>query len=254
MRKKIYDIIEPVKQDNLSSKIYDIFMMTVVIVSLVPLAFKAEPPLFYITDRITVLIFIVDYILRWSTADYKFGSKNISSFLRYPFTFMAVVDLVSILPSLKFLDSSFKLLRAFRMLRAMKVFRVLKTIRYSKNYRIINNVINRSKDSLLTVCMLAIVYILISALIVFNVEPDTFDSFFDAVYWATVSLTTIGYGDIFPVTVPGRIITMISSFFGIAIVALPAGIITAGYMQELSENGEDVTRTKETSETDQKEK
>ena len=82
---------------------------------------------------------------------------------------------------------------------------------------------------------LAIAYILISALIIFNVEPDSFQNFFEAVYWATVSLTTVGYGDIYPVTSVGRVITMISSLFGVAIVALPAGIITAGYMKELEE-------------------
>ena len=82
---------------------------------------------------------------------------------------------------------------------------------------------------------LALTYILISAIIIFNIEPQTFDTFFDAVYWATVSLTTVGYGDIYPVTNIGRLVTMISSFFGIAVIALPAGIITAEYMVELNE-------------------
>ena len=82
----------------------------------------------------------------------------------------------------------------------------------------------------MAVCTLALGYIIVSALIVFNVEGDSFETFFEAIYWATVSLTTVGYGDIYPVTTAGRIITMISSIFGIAIVALPAGIITAGYM------------------------
>lgn len=82
---------------------------------------------------------------------------------------------------------------------------------------------------------MAIAYVLISALVIFNVEPDSFATFFDAVYWATVSLTTVGYGDIYPVTTIGRVVTMLSSVFGIAIVALPAGIITAGYMNEINE-------------------
>ena len=86
---------------------------------------------------------------------------------------------------------------------------------------------------MLTVATLAIGYVLISALVIFNVEPDTFGDFFDAIYWATVSLTTVGYGDLYPVTVTGRIVAMVSSFIGIAIVALPAGIITAGYMDEI---------------------
>lgn len=86
--------------------------------------------------------------------------------------------------------------------------------------------------------MLTLGYILFAALVIFNVEPDSFDSFFDAVYWATVSLTTVGYGDIYPVSAVGRFVTMISSVFGIAIVALPAGIITAGYMKEIEEDEE----------------
>ena len=85
---------------------------------------------------------------------------------------------------------------------------------------------------------MAVVYVLVSALIIINVEPDSFNNFFDAVYWATVSLTTMGYGDIYPVTTIGRIVTMLSSVFGIAIVALPSGIITAGYMNEIQKDDE----------------
>lgn len=89
---------------------------------------------------------------------------------------------------------------------------------------------------MLVVGGLAIGYIVISALIMFNVEPATFPSFFDAVYWATVSLTTVGYGDIYAVSTIGKVITMLSSVFGIAIVALPAGIVTAGYMEEINKD------------------
>ena len=92
-----------------------------------------------------------------------------------------------------------------------------------------------SKDALIAVCTFAIGYIFVSALIIFNVEAESFETFFDAIYWACVSLTTVGYGDIYPVTTAGRIITMISSMFGIAIVALPAGIITAGYIDIISQ-------------------
>ena len=91
---------------------------------------------------------------------------------------------------------------------------------------------------LCAVCALAGGYILISALVIFNVEPDSFGSFFDAIYWATVSLTTMGYGDIYPVTTIGRVVTMVSSIFGIAIIALPAGIITAGFMEQLNNEKE----------------
>lgn len=86
---------------------------------------------------------------------------------------------------------------------------------------------------MIAVLYLAIGYIFVCTLIIFNVEPDSFNTFFDVIYWATISLTTVGYGDIYPITTLGRIITMVSSFMGIAIVALPAGIITAGYMKEI---------------------
>ena len=158
---------------------------------------------------------------------------------------MAIIDLLSILPSLTIISKGFKALRVLRMIRAMRVFKVFKTIRYSKNFKIIGNVLKKSKDSLIAVCVLAFGYILISSLIIYNVEPDTFDTFFDALYWATVSLTTVGYGDIYPVSIMGRIITMISSIFGIAIVALPAGIITAGYMSEIEKNNNDDNCEKE---------
>ena len=212
--------------------------MLAIIVSLIPLAFKTETQFFVIIDKVTVSIFIIDYLLRWFTADYKFEKKSIWSFIQYPFSFMAIVDLISILPSLTVVNNGFKVLRVLRMIRAMRVFRVFKAVRYSKSFRIIGNVMRSSRDSLIAVCVLAGGYILISALIIFNVEPDSFSSFFDAVYWATVSLTTVGYGDIYPVSKMGRLITMISSIFGIAIVALPAGIITAGYLNELNKEKE----------------
>ena len=231
MRKRIFEIIEKSQGDDRLSQIYDVFMIVVIIASLIPLGFKTESSFFYILDKTAMVIFIIDYLLRWMTADYKFEQKSVASFVRYPF-----VDLVSILPSLSVISRSFKVLRVLRMVRALRVLRVFKGLRYSNNFIIIGNVIRSSKNSLVAVVTLAVAYILISALVIFNVEPDSFQTFFDAVYWATVSLTTVGYGDIYPVTVMGRMITMLSSVLGIAIVALPAGIITAGYMSEIRKN------------------
>lgn len=232
-RKRIYEVIEKSEDKDRLSSLYDMFMIVVIVVSLIPLAFKEDNSFFKITDKVAVVIFIIDYFLRWFTADYKYGNRRASSFIRYPFSFMAIIDLVSILPSLSIINSGFKVLRVLRMIRALRVLRVFKAMRYSKSFEIIGNVLRSSKKSLIAVCTLAGGYILVSALVIFNVEPESFNSFFDAVYWATVSLTTVGYGDIYPVSTLGRMITMISSVFGIAIVALPAGIITAGYMNEI---------------------
>lgn len=116
-------------------------------------------------------------------------------------------------------------------LEFLGLLKLCATRKYTDNFECLK----KSKDSLITVGSLAVCYIMIAALVIFNVEPDSFETLFDAIYWATVSLTTVGYGDIYPVTDAGRIITMLSSFVGIAIVALPAGIITAGYMSEIEE-------------------
>ena len=131
------------------------------------------------------------------------------------------------------INKGFKALKTIRLIRTFRVLRIFKSFRYSKNIQIVLQVGKNSKKALIAVLYLAIGYIFVCALIIFNVEPDSFNTFFDAIYWATISLTTVGYGDIYPITTLGRIITMVSSFMGIAIVALPAGIITAGYMKEI---------------------
>ena len=224
-RKILFQIIEPHQKENAIEKAYDVFMFLTIIVSLIPLTTKSHTGIFMWLDFVSTIIFIIDYLLRLLTADYKLEKGKLSFFL-YPFTFLALADLLCILPSLFLLNNS---------LRLFKILRVFKFIRYSKNIQILTNVLKKQKDSLMIVGLLALGYIFISALIIFNVEASTFPNFFDALYWATISLTTVGYGDIYAVSTTGKIITMISSFLWIAIVALPAGIITAGYMKEIKE-------------------
>ncbi len=227
-REKLYEILEGKKR---SGTFYDHFMLVCILGSIIPLCFKETTPLFLWIDRVTVSVFIADYLLRWFTADLKYPGKKWIAFLRYPFSFFAIVDLLSILPSVTVLNAGFKLFRLFRL---NKVFKALKLLRYSKSFNMILSVIKRERRGLYAVCVLAGGYILLSALIMFQVEPDSFETFFDAVYWAVVTLTTVGYGDIYPTSDIGRIVSMFSSFMGIAIVALPTGIITAGYMNELN--------------------
>ena len=261
LRRKIYEVIEVADKDDRDSLIYDRFMLVCIAASIVPLCFKETNALFVWLDRATVTVFIVDYLLRWWTADLKYEKSGKWAFLRYPFSFFGIVDLLSILPSLTMLSSGFKLFRLFRLNKALKA---LKFLRYSHSFELILNVIKRERRALAAalvgavalvnfpafgpgvfsnpvfwgllaaVCVLAGGYIALSALIMFQVEPDSFDTFFDAIYWAVVTLTTVGYGDIYPTSEIGRIVSMTSSFMGIAIVALPTGIITAGYMRELS--------------------
>ena len=238
MRKRLFQVIEIADEGDRASTVYDSFMMAVIIASLVPLAFKETNPVFDLIDVVTACAFITDYALRLLTADMKI-QKGAASFVLYPFTPMAIIDLIAILPSFTSLLPGLRLVKLLRLFRTFRVFRSFKVFRYAKSVQIIVDVICTQRTPLLAVCSMAAGYVLISALIIFNVEPETFDNFFEAVYWATVSLTTMGYGDIYPVTTIGRIVTMISSFVGIAIVALPAGIITAGYMDKINEGKKD---------------
>jgi len=230
MRAALYEMINGEEPRSLRSKAYDRFMLVCIITSLVPLFFKESCPAFDWIERVTVCIFIVDYVLRWITADLRGKETGAAAFAKYPFTLFAIMDLLSILPSLTALNSGFKLLRILRLNKALKVLRVL---RYSKSFNRIVTIIKKEREALGAVGLLAAGYVLISSLVMFNAEPESFDSFFDAFYWAMVTLTTVGYGDIYPVSTIGRVISMISSFVGIAIVALPTGIITAGYMDEI---------------------
>ena len=227
MRKKIYNILN-------QNAIYDTFMFAVIIMSIIPLSFVKQQSWMTLIDRTTVIIFIVDYILRWFVSD-KLSNK-LNKFILYPLTPMAIIDLLSILPSITLLNSSFKLLKIFRLFRSLRLLKILKLVRYSKSITMICNVFKKQKETFITILVMAITYILVSALVIINVEPETFPTYFDALYWATISLTTVGYGDVYAVTTIGKIITMISSFLGIAVVALPAGIITSGLMDELSKS------------------
>lgn len=240
MRKRIFQIVEPSIGD-IASTVYDGIMMLAIVSSIIPLMFKEGNSVFDIIDIVTLALFILDYALRWFTADFKL-SRGARSFIVYPFTFMAIIDLLSILPGFSVLNNGFKLLRLarmVRMIRMFRIFRIVKAFRYSKNIALLIRVLHRVKDSLVAMCYLAGAYIFISALIIFNVEPDSFERFFDALYWATVSLTSVGYGDIYAVSTVGRIVTMISAVFGIAVVAMPAGIITAGMLDELKNDVEE---------------
>ena len=237
MRKRIFEIIEQSKDGDKASFVYDIVMLVAIVASIIPLMFAQESPAFKVIEIVTVTLFIVDYLLRWMTADLKIGKKG-WSFVVYPFTGWAIIDLLSILPGLSVLGQGFKIFRVSRLLR---IIRLLKIIRYSDKIQVLGKVLQKEKGVLLTVLGIAVFYVFLTALIMFNVEPHinpvtgakTFEDFFDALYWATVTLTTVGYGDMIPVTDIGRFVSMLSSLFGVAIIALPSGVITASYLEEL---------------------
>lgn len=239
LRERIYDLVNTDRKGRIINRIYDWYMLVMIVASIMPLMFIRNYPVFAAIERVTVAAFIIDYLLRWFSSPVKL-KRGWESYLIYPFTPMAIVDLLSILPGLNLMNASFKLLRLTRLL---KIVRLLKITRYSSKISMFVNVLRKERHVLMAVMLLAIFYIFITALVMFNAEPhinpdtgeETFRSFFDALYWATVTLTTVGYGDLCPVTSIGRVVSMLSSLFGVAIIALPSGVITASYLEELRE-------------------
>ena len=239
IREKINYLIEPHKENKLSHW-YDCIMLIAIAIGIFPLMFRTQYRLFWYFDIVSGLCFAIDYIFRWLTCDLRSKNRNWLSFVIYPFTPMAIIDLLSILPTVHLLTPIFKVARVTRLLRLL---RIVKVIRYFEPLELILSVIRKQRTVLLTVLSLAIFYIFVTAMIMFNAEEDInpetgqylFNNFFDAFYWAACTLTTVGYGDLYPISSTGRVIRIISSMVGIAIIALPSGIITAGYMDEIRE-------------------
>lgn len=242
MRERIFNIVQRARPGDVVSHAYDVFIVAVAFLSIVPLMFRPQDmtpqmaAVMNMIDVVTVYLLFLDYILRWMTHDFKVGKAGKLGkggwrvFARYPFTPLAIIDMLAILPSLGVLPESLKFLR---------VLRVTKMFRYSKNLTIVANVFRAQRNTLLSVLAVALMYIFVSGLVMFVNEPNTFDNFFDALYWATTALTTVGYGDVYPVTDLGKFISMASSLFGIAVIALPAGIITGGFLEQVRQRDED---------------
>ena len=231
MRKKLYYMISAGYTESKAAELYDVFMMFVILLSFVPLAFKESYLFFEIIDYFVSAVFVTDYLFHWITADYRLNNNHPASFVIYPLTPTALIDMIVILSSFSFLNSVFKLLKVFQFVRFLRIFQVVKLFRYSKSMTLIIDTFKEKKQELTAVATLAAGYVIIVALLMFNIEPDTFDTFFDAVYWSVISLTTVGYGDIYPTTLFGRILAMFSAFCGIAVIALPSSIIIGGYLE-----------------------
>lgn len=230
VKKRIYEIVEASHNGDKTSKAYDVMILVAMVVGLIPLTIKGENSYTRIIDIVTAIVFIADYFLRIFTSDYKMGILSYKAYLAYAFTPMAIIDLLSIVPILALFFPSSTTIALFRLFR---IFRLLKVLRYSSAMIIIGSVLRKVWRPLLAVFILVTIYIVACGLIMFQIEPYIFNTFFDAIYWSGCTVLAVGYGDITPLTQVGRAITVISATVGMAVIALPSGIITAAYMDEI---------------------
>jgi voltage-gated potassium channel len=247
VKKNVHILLHPTEGNSRWDKILNGFLITLILLNLMALMLETEQSFyqkhkyfFDSFDKISVGIFSLEYILRlWScTHDPKYHHW-LWGRLKYMVSLEAIIDLVAILPY--FLSSFITLdLRELRLLRLVRLLRIFRLASYMKATKVIVNVFkNRFQELLIAFIMTSGLIIIAACLMYFaehNAQPEKFKSIPDTLYWSVTTLTTVGYGDMVPITGIGRLLTGIIAMAGVALFALPAGIITAGFLEEISKS------------------
>ena len=244
LRKRTFEIIEIAQENDIISKIFDIFIISLIVLNIVALIIEScsdlPPRLIHVLkvfEVVSVIIFTIEYILRLWTAKYLYPNSPVP-ILRYIFSFMAMIDLFAILPF--YIPMVFPIdLRFLRILRLFRIMRVFKLTRYNAAMETIVRIMKNEKDKLLyTIFIMGILIIFDSTLMYYvenPVQPEKFPNILASTWWAVTTLTTVGYGDIYPVTPLGKILCGIITILGIGIIALPTAIISSGFIAELND-------------------
>ena len=246
LRKRIFNIVEIGSGEDVPSIIFDRFIVVVIGINLfVTLAQTFEQmdpymPVLNALELITILIFIVEYILRIWTADYLYPEEPVRWKCRLKFILSAygLIDLFAIVPY--FLPIIFPAgAVAFRIFRVIRIFRLFKINSRYDAYNVITKVLKDKKNQLISSMCMIMILMLASSLCMYSLEheaqPENFKNAFSGIWWSVSTLLTVGYGDIYPVTVAGKIMAIISSFLGVGMVAVPTGIISAGFVEQYTE-------------------
>ena len=251
IKKRLFEIIQPGEENDIPSKIFDICLILLVLLNVcLVIADTFNLPekvqiIFKHIEIVSVIIFSIEYILRIWTAELLYPEKKwIVAKIKYIFSFLAIIDLLAILPFyLPFVITID--LRVLRMLRIIRLFRVFKINRYTDALSSIVKVLKNKKNELLSSIFVVILLMIVASVLMFSVEnkaqPEVFKNAFDALWWALATLTTVGYGDIYPITVLGKIFSAIIAILGIGLVAVPTGIISAGFMENINKPNKNET-------------
>ena len=241
LRKRIWEILEKGNSNDKVSFYTDIFLITLIIFNIVAVLLETVESIysryaleFLIFERFSTVVFLIEYILRiWVCVEEKIKNNKLITRLKYASTWPAIIDLLAVLSGL--LPMIFEV--DLRILRALRMLRLLKFSRYFKVMNLLLGVLKEEKQSFLAAMFLLTIAMLIASTGIYlfekDTQPDKFGSIPEAMWWAIATLTTIGYGDVTPVTGMGKFFGAIIAIIGIGVVALPSGILASGFTDQL---------------------
>jgi voltage-gated potassium channel len=249
IKKRTYEIIEKSEPGDIPAKIFSIFIISLIFLNVVAIILSSVSEIFSrysnflnMFEIISVVIFSVEYLLRlWTcNADERYKGK-IKGRLKFIFTPLALIDLFAVLPF--YIPMIIPIdLRFLRVIRLVRVFRIFKFGRYFESLQLLGSVIRKKKSELIVTVFVVLLLLIIASSLIYEFEreaqPDKFASIPGSMWWAVVTLTTVGYGDIFPVTVMGKFLSAFIAVLGIGLFALPAGIISSGLIEAIQKNQE----------------
>ena len=242
MRKRIFKIIQIGSREDFISRAFDYFIVTAIILNILSLFLETfEPlspifPVLKIIEVVTLLIFCVEYILRIITADYLYPDVSRGkAVVKFIFSFDGIVDLLTIVPFYVF--SGFVM---FRMLRVVRIFRLFRINSQFDSFHVITAVLKTKRKQIISSLFIIVILMLGSSLGIYSAEheaqPEAFSNAFSGIWWSMSTLLTVGYGDIYPITFAGRAMAICIAFLGVGAVAIPTGIISAGFVEQYSKN------------------
>jgi len=250
MKRRVHEILEVAAPGDRTSRIFNLSLMLLIILNVTSVILATVRELhphydtfFSVFDTFSVAVFSIEYLLRiWScTADERYAASSIRGRLRYMRTPMAIIDLVAILPF--YLPLVLVDLRFTRAIRLFRLFRLFKMARYSESMRTLGRVLTLKKEELLVTLFTLLILLVFSSSMVYYVErdsqPEAFTSIPAAMWWGVVTLTTVGYGDVYPITPIGKFIGALVILVGIGMFALPAGILASGFVEEVHSRREE---------------
>lgn len=241
---KVHSILHPEIGDTKWDKIFNGFIIILILLNVTAVMLEtvhtihdAYENFFKTFDLISVLIFSVEYLLRvWSCTVHPQYKHPVLGRLKYMISTDAIIDLLAILPFYIHVIVGLDL-RVLRILRLLRFLRLFQLTAYMKAAKMVKSVFtSRASELKLSIVLISFLIIIAASLLYFaehNAQPQVFSSIPATLWWAIVTITSVGYGDMIPITITGKILTGIVTMFGFAVFALPAGIITAGFLEEM---------------------